>query len=77
MNVDVNTALITRDPGPMFLNCPPMNGWGVDYWNDKAYVPYSYLGPLLVRMTSCPTYPHLSNRFMIVQKADEVSHNEY
>lgn len=66
MSVDLNTALSSHNPGSMFTNCPPMLGWGVDYWNNKAYVPFSYLGPLLVRTTPCLTYSTLSNRFMIV-----------
>ncbi|KAH8746898.1 hypothetical protein F5883DRAFT_437763 [Diaporthe sp. PMI_573] len=49
MSVNLDTALSTHNPGSMFTNCPPMLGWGVDYWNNKAYVPFSYLGPLLVR----------------------------
>lgn len=66
MSVDLNTALTSHNPGSMFTNCPPMLGWGVDYWNNKAYVPFSYLGPLLVRTTPCLSSATLSNRFMIV-----------
>ncbi|KAK2598798.1 hypothetical protein N8I77_012185 [Diaporthe amygdali] len=47
MGVNLDTALSQHNPGSMFTNCPPMLGWGVDYWNNKAYVPFSYLGPLL------------------------------
>ncbi|POS71604.1 hypothetical protein DHEL01_v210001 [Diaporthe helianthi] len=47
MAVDVKNAIATYNAGPMFTNCPPMLGWGVSRSDNAAYIPFSYLGPLL------------------------------